>query len=247
MQEFIKFTDSGGGIREQIVDTGAVVPYYLRFPGWPSAAGILLGSLVASSTASRTNGVVTITATAHGITTGSVFVGFRFYYPGSSSLAAGLYDSILSIPDANTITFSAAGADFSSESINSGAAWTTITDLTTMTIKGNLLKDMSRVVIRLGKLGSAGGGSKTITETFGGSTLGTQSVTSSPIADTSTGFRCYGTNKQLAYSYSDGTSGTAYQTLTKNITVDQSLTVRGTISAAGEFLALIGARVEIIP
>ena len=247
MQEFIKFIDSGGGAREQIVDTGAVVPFYLKFPGWPAAAGILLASLVASSTASRSNGVVTITATAHGITTGSTFVGYRFYYPGSSSLAAGLYDSILSIPDANTITFSAAGADFSSESINSGAAWTSATDLTTMTIKGNLLKDLTRLVIRLGKIGSTGGGSKTVTELFGGSTLGAQTVTSSPISDTSTGFRCYGTNKQLAHSYSDGTGGTLYQTLTKDITVDQPLTIRGTISAAGEFLALIGAIVEIIP
>ena len=247
MQEFIKFTDSGGGIREQIVDTGAVVPYYLRFPGWPSAAGILLGSLVASSTASRTNGVVTITATAHGITTGSVFVGFRFYYPGSPTLPAGLYDSILSIPDANTITFSAAGADFGSESINSGSAWTTLTDLITMTIKGNLLKDMGRVILKIGKLGSTGGGTKTVTEMFGGSMLGSQSVTSNPVSDTTTGFRCYGNNKQLAFSYSDGTGGTIYQTLTKDITVDQSLTIKGTVSAAGEFLALIGARVEIIP
>ena len=247
MQEFIKFTDSGGGAREQVVDTGSVVPFYLKFPGWPAAAGILLGSLVASSTASRTSGVVTVTATAHGITTGSTFVGYRFYYPGSPTLAAGLYDSILSIPDANTITFSAAGADFSSESINSGTAWTTTTDLTTMTIKGNLLKDLSRVIIRIGKLGSTGGATKTVTETFGGSQLGVQTATSNSISDTSTGFRCYGTNKQLAFSYSDGTGGTIYQTLTKDITVDQSLTIRGTISAAGEFLALIGARVEIIP
>ena len=247
MQEFIRFTDSGGGAREQIVDTGAVVPYYLKFPGWPSAAGILLGSLVAGSTASRTNGVVTITATAHGITTGSSFVGYRFYYPGSPTLAAGLYDGILSIPDANTITFSAAGADFSSESINSGNAWTTITDLTTMTIKGNLLKDASRVIIRIGKTGSTGGAIKTITELFGGALLGSQGLGTAPTADTSTGFSCYGTNKQLSSSYPEGTSGAVYQVLTKDITVDQSLTIRGTISAAGEFLALIGARVEIIP
>ena len=247
MQEFIRFRDSGGGARDQVVDTGAVVPFYLKFPGWPTGAGILLASLSPNSTASRTNGVVTVTATAHGITTGSTFVGYRFYYPGSSSLAAGLYDSILSIPDANTITFSAAGADFSSESINSGAAWTSATDLTTMTIKGNLLKDLSRVIIRIGKLGSTGGGSKTVMELFGGHALGVQAVTTSPMSDTSTGFRCYGTNKQLAHSYSDGTGGTLYQTLTKDITVAQSLTIRGTISAAGEFLALIGAIVEIIP
>ena len=103
----------------------------LQFPGFRRS---LLASLVLTSTASRTSDVVTITATAHGITTGSTYVGFRFFYPGSPSLTAGWYDSILSIPNANTITFSAPGTDFGSESINAGAIYTTLTDIASVTI-----------------------------------------------------------------------------------------------------------------
>ena len=118
-------------------------PIVKRFPTWPANTGILLASLVANSTASRTSNVVTITATGHGITTGSTYVGFRFYYPGSASLTAGFYDSILTIPDANTITFSFSQLVRTSAAspVNSAAdAWTTATDMISTTIAGNTLK-----------------------------------------------------------------------------------------------------------
>ena len=78
MQEFIRAFDSGGGIRDIPIVQGSVPFLSVPFPGWPAGTGILLASLVANSSASRTNNIVTITATAHGITTGSTYVGFRF-------------------------------------------------------------------------------------------------------------------------------------------------------------------------
>lgn len=105
----------------------------------------LLASLVANSTATRSNGLVTVTAAGHGILTGATYAGYRFFYPGSANLAAGWYDSIVSIPDANTLTFTAPGPDFGSQSINAAAAYTTATNLPSgLTIPANtLVEDVS--------------------------------------------------------------------------------------------------------
>lgn len=108
MGSFIHVYTDGGGIREARVPDDysglGSQPFVVKFPDFRKS---LLASLVVSSTAARTSDIVTVTATAHGITTGTTYVGFRFFYPGSPSLAAGWYDSIVSIPDANTITFNA--------------------------------------------------------------------------------------------------------------------------------------------
>ena len=224
-------------------------PIIKRFPTWPANTGILLASLVANSTASRTNNVVTVAATGHGITTGSTYVGFRFYYPGSSSLAAGLYDSILTIPDANTITFSATGADFSSESINSAAAWTTATDLISTTISGNTVRDGSRVALRSIRDGGTGAINKTLAVTYGGSVATSHIVSSSPRVDGALSFHCRGSAKQVGMgnAIEGNSSGTGMIVLTKDITADQAITVRGTVAAASDFLALWDAFMEITP
>jgi len=247
MQEFIKAFDSGGGIRDIPIVQGSVPFLSVQFPGWPAGTGILLASLVANSSASRTNNVVTITATAHGITTGSTYVGFRFYYPGSSTLSAGLYDGILSIPDANTITFSAPGADFSSESINSGAAWTSGTDLVSLTIPGGLLKDRSTVTAKAFRFGDTSGNTKTIAIFYGGTSLTSHSLTASSFSDLRYTFRCMGSNKQVSqYSGADGfLSGISPVVLNKDTTVDQVFTIRGYVTAAGGFVGLYAASLEI--
>ena len=224
-------------------------PIIKRFPTWPANTGILLASLVASSTASRTSNVVTITATGHGITTGTTYVGFRFYYPGSASLTAGWYDSILSIPDANTITFSAAGADFGSESVNSAAAWTTATDLISTTIAGNTLRDGSRVALRSIRDGGTGAINKTLAVTYGGSVATSHIVSSSPRVDGALSFHCRGSAKQVGMgnAVEGNSSGTGMIVLTKDITADQAITVRGTVAAASDFIALWDAFMEITP
>lgn len=247
MQEFIKAFDSGSGIRDIPIVRGSVLFSSTQFPGWPAGVGILLASLVASSTASRTNNVVTITATAHGITTGSLYVGCRFYYPGSPSLAAGLYDSILSIPDANTITFSAAGADFAGESINSGNPWTSGTDLISVTIPGGLLKDRSSVTAKVYRFGDTTATNKTITIYYGGSALTSQNLTTSPFGDLRYSFRCMGTNKQIgpATTPDGNVSSVSPVVLTKDTTVDQTFTIRGIATTAGGFVGLFAASLEI--
>ena len=68
MGSFMQVYTDGGGIREARVPDdysgNGSQSFILKFPGFRKS---LLASLVASSTASRTSGVVTITATAHHI------------------------------------------------------------------------------------------------------------------------------------------------------------------------------------
>lgn len=164
MGSFIHVYTDGGGIREarvpenfQGIGTAAFIVDFVDFKR------CLLASLVASSTASRTSNIVTITATAHGVPTGSNYVGFRFFYPGSASLAAGWYDSIVSIPDANTITFNAQGANFGSESVNSAAAYTTQTVVPGYAvIPAGILNDFNRVRVT----SPVGGGTTAATKTW---------------------------------------------------------------------------------
>lgn len=222
-------------------------PIIKRFPTWPANTGILLASLAASSTASRTGGTVTISATGHGVP--NTYVGFRFFYPGSPSLTAGMYDSVLTIPDANTITFSAPGADFGSESINSGAAYTTATDLISLTISGNTLKDGSKVSFKALRAGTTAAIAKTLALFFGGSQICSQAPTTTPSGETGMAFRCVGSAKQVGMS--NGVeftlSASTNTVLTKDATADQTLTVRGTIAAAFDYIALWGAHLEIVP
>jgi len=104
-------------------DTQVVMPVGKGAIPFPDFAPRLLASLVASSTAECTSGVVTVTATSHGIPASNLD-GAEFYFPGSASLAAGWYASFYR-SSADVVTFSAPGVpDFTSESVNGGSAFT---------------------------------------------------------------------------------------------------------------------------
>ena len=250
MGSFIHVYTDGGGIREARVpdDFSGIgsVPFILKFPGFKKC---LLASLAASGNqASRTSNIVTITATAHGIPTGSTYVGFRFFYPGSASLAAGWYDSILTIPDANTLTFSAAGADFGSESVNGGAAYTSAADTISMIIPGNTLRDQSKLRIHHARSGGTTAAAKSVQGWFGGSSVCGLNASATPNTEALISFRCYGTTKQIGSSVnSEGTLGAvAFTTITKDITVDQTLMLRLSVGSPADFVILLAANVEII-
>lgn len=135
----------------------------VKYFGFVGFRKCLLASLVANSTASRTNGLVTVTATSHGIPTGATYQGYRFFYPGSPSLAAGWYDSIYAIATANTLSFTAPGPDFASESVNGAAAYTTQTLVPgSAIIPGYSLDDVSRARLTA----ATGGGTTAATKTF---------------------------------------------------------------------------------
>jgi hypothetical protein len=241
MGSFIHVYTDGGGIRECKVPDDfsgmGSVPFVLKFPGFKKC---LLASLVASSTASRTSNIVTITATAHGITTGSTYVGFRFFYPGSPSLAAGWYDSIVSVPDANTITFNAPGTNFSSESVNAGAAYTTATQVSGAgIIPAGYLLDVTKSVSMAIPMGGGGtAATKTLKMTFNGVALLSSTATTA----------CFGCRRSEIYSVSNTQIGAFFSvqngssssapSVTIDKTTDISVGVQLTISAAADFIVL---------
>lgn len=241
MGSFIHVYTDGGGIREARVPDDfsglGSVPFTLGFSGFRKS---LLASLVASSTASRTSNIVTVTATAHGITTGTTYVGFRFFYPGSPSLAAGWYDSIVSIPDANTITFNAPGANFGSESINGGAAYITATQVPGAGIipAGYLLDTSKSAGMAVPMGGGSTAATKTLKMTFNGTALLSSTATTA----------CFGCRRSELYSVSNTQIGAFFSvqngssSSTPSVTIDKtadiSVGIQLTISAAADFIVL---------
>lgn len=207
-----------------------------KFPNFKKS---LLPSLVAGATASRSAGVVTIAATAHGITTGSTYQGFRVFYPGSPGLAAGWYDAILSVPDANTLTFSAPGPDFGSESINGGAPWLTLADVASVIIPPNLLADGSRVTIHGFRNGDTSSAVKTIRVYQNGLNMSTGTVTTFPTSIFSNSF-FIGQNgtRAVGCGASDLAVTTTEYLQVTDTQAEIVVAVRGSVSAASAFLAI---------
>lgn len=225
------------------IDETRSSPFVLKFPDFRPS---LLASLVASSTASRTNGVVTVTATAHGITTGALYTGFRFFYPGSASLPAGWFDSILSIPDANTLTFSAPGPNFSSESINAGAAYTTLTSIVSTTIPGGLLKPFTRITSVLFRSGDLTATTKNLRNVFGGNQLGLSGATTTAHGTHRLTIHIEDGGKAYAAATADGLLANALPLYTVDVSQDQTFAIAGSLSAAAAFVALHNASLEVI-
>lgn len=216
------------------------IPKYLGFPGFKRC---LLASLVNSSTASRSNGLVTISATSHGITTGATYQGVRFFYPGSPNLAAGWYDSIVSIPDANTLTFSAPGPDFGSQSINSGTAYTTLTDLASVVLPGYLIVPDTHISVIGYSGGDTTGTSKQIRTYLNNLNVHTHTATSSPFVRFNGSCVLVAGGKSYGHSGFDNVGSATEYFQNAALGVDTVLTVKGSLSAASAFLHLPSLKV----
>lgn len=217
---------------------------YLRFPGFRKS---LLASLVTSSTASRANGLVTVAATSHGITTGTTYQGFRFFYPGSPNLAAGWYDSIVSVPDANTLTFSAPGPDFADESINAGAAYTLVTEMANITIPAGMIKPGSRLTTNFLRYGDSTSTTKSLRNILQGTTIGASHATTSSFGWHRATSLCRSATEFTGVSASDGTLITTTATVSVGNTSDERiLGFSGQVTAAAGFVAVQDLSLEIV-
>lgn len=246
MGSFIHVYTDGGGIREARVPDDfsglGSQPFVVKFPGFRKS---LLASLVANSTASRTSDIVTVTATAHGIPTGTTYVGFRFFYPGSAGLTAGWYDSIVSIPDANTITFNAPGANFGSQSVNGAAAYTTLTSVSAFSIAAGFLKPFSRITFVYFRSGDTTATTKNIRNIINGSQMGLSLATTTP----------HGTHRvtvaleggfMMSSASQDQTLSTSFPMGALDVSADNTFGFSASLSAAGAFVAIHNASMEII-
>lgn len=236
MGSFIQVYTDGGGIREVRVPDdysgNGSQPFVLKFPGFKKC---LLASLVTNSTASRTSNIVTITATAHGITAGATYVGFRFFYPGSASLAAGWYDSITDV-QANTISFNAPGANFSSESVNGAAAYTTLTDVASLIVPAPFMVPGTHMSLTGYHGGDTTSATKQVRTYLNTLNVHTHGVTAQAFV------RFQGSNILVEGGKSYGHSGfdnlSSSTEYLQNVTfgVDGTFSVRASLSAASAFI-----------
>lgn len=205
----------------------------------------LLASLVASSTAACTSGVVTVTATAHGIPA-TTFDGMEFYYPGSPSLAAGFYGSF-SRTGANTVTFSAPlSADFGSESVNAGALFSSEVTMASITIPGGVIVPPDMVLARLFRFGDGLSQSKTFRLKIGSTTV-CQHAVSTSAANGSCGmaFVSQAVNKHTGIAQLDNfLTGTTY-TATDDATMPLVVSITAQLAAASQYVAIASAKLRI--
>ena len=245
MGSFMQVYTDGGGIREARVPDdysgNGSQPFVLKFPGFRKS---LLASLVTNSTASRTSGVVTITATAHGVPTGANYIGFRFFYPGSPSLAAGWYDSITDV-QTNTISFSAPGANFGSESVNGAAIYTTLTSIIATTIPAGTIKSGSRITSNIYRTGDTTAATKNLRNLIGAAQLGLSAATTAP-SGTHKVSVIFEDGFGLSAAAQDGILSSSLPRSAIDFSIDQTFGISGSVSAAAGFIALHNASLEIV-
>jgi hypothetical protein len=206
----------------------------------------LLASLVASSTAACTSGVVTVTATAHLIPATS-FNGYSFYYPGSASLAAGWYDGF-SRTGADTVTFSAPfSADFTSESINSDAAFISEVTFESIVIPANTCVVGDRVTIPFFRASNSTAGTKTTRLKINGSTTTTISNTSttSIIGASDFSFTFDSATSVVSNGSVNGALWSSLVKLTVDPATNLTVSITNQLSAAAMYIAFIASKLGI--
>ncbi len=245
MGSFMQVYTDGGGIREARVPDDYMgkgsQAFILKFPGFRKS---LLASLVPNSTASRTSDVVTITATAHGVTTGSIYVGFRFFYPGSPSLIAGWYDSVTDV-QTNTISFTAPGANFGSENVNATVAYITLTSIIATTIPAGTIKSGSRITSNIYRTGDTTAATKNLRNLIGAAQLGLSSATTAP-SGTHKVSVIFEDGFGLSAAAQDGVLSVSLPRVVMDLSVDQTFGISGSVSAAAGFVALHNISLEIV-
>ncbi len=213
------------------------------FPGF---APRLIASLVVSSTAACTSGVVTVTATAHGITA-TTYDGSKFYYPGSPSLAAGWYDGFART-GVNDLTFLApASPDFGSESVNAGAAFTTEVVFQTITLPANTLSVGSCINARVFTASSTATGSKTTRFRINGTNavILINSSTSAVVLARDLSIIVATPTKAYSNSNQVATGSTTASTPTIDVSTAMDVAISGQLDTAGMFLFMLCPKLEI--
>ena len=219
-------------------DTQVVMPVGKGAIPFPGFAPRLLASLVASSTAACTSGVVTVTAASHGIPA-TTFDGCSFYYPGSPSLAAGWYSGF-SRTSADALTFSApSSADFTSESVSAGAAFTSEVTYDSISLPP-VLTVGDRVTIRTFRASNNTASTKTIRCKIDGNTVSQHANTSTTAMCGISDFGFFVDSPLTAVGASNMVHGLASAVLRVAADVSATLVVSmtGQISAAGQYIAM---------
>jgi len=217
----------------------------LEFDGfYPS----LLPSLVTSSTAAQSGNVVTVTATAHGIPA-TTFDGWRVWYPGSPTIAAGWYADFLYLT-ANTFSFTnPISQSVASESVNAGAAVTGYVEIARLNLPGKSIGKNGKATATVMRTGDTTAATKTVRQVLGGSTINGHAPSTSTAAGT---YQYSWSNlnseaKQRGAQSADfiAIAPTAFYATTIDTALDQIVSLTGAVSAAGGYLGIADAELEI--
>lgn len=228
--------DGGLGYEDRQGRTVGLADRPLKFPDF---APRLLASLVANSTAACTSGVVTVTATAHGIPATNL-EGYQFYYPGSPSLAAGWYSGFART-SADALTFSAPdAANFTSESVNGGAAFVDEITFASMVIPANTLSVGNLIEVPIFRQGNSTAGTKTTSVKINGNAFASvaNTSTSQVIGTSILGGFVESATVAVGHLNIFGSLGSTVRRPAINIAADQTLLVSGQLNAVGLFLSM---------
>lgn len=232
-----------GDLKFRHPKTGAMsnVAVSYEMPGFEPS---VVPALVAGSTVAQSADVVTVTCpTAHNIPAASA--GLRVYFPGSASIAAGWYPGVTYI-STTAFSFLRASATVASESINSGAAFTSAVLLASMQLDGGLLgkrgvlklKMMvgcdTTVAIKYQRLYLGAAYAETYLTTFGSCE---QAITIRNVDSESI---------QRVATMRDGTAPSVFNSAAINTAVAQTVQFIVQNSAAGAAQVIYGAELEIL-
>ena len=215
----------------------------ISFPGFKPT---LLASLVAAATATRVGLEVTINATAHGIPA-STYDGFRFFVPPTASLPSGAFAQSVTRIDANvlrcTLPFGTPGSDFAGE-VFSSLPFITAVNVDSLIIPAGVLQDGSDVEFVVSCGGDTSANQKLWALKFGDTTVSYTTATTVPAGRRYGGFSVISRNRQIGQLI--GSSLAAPQLLTKDISVDQSVTTNiQVVAGSAGHVALFDAFLRI--
>lgn len=220
-----------------------------RILPFPDFAPSIVASFVAGTTATQSGTLVKVTATAHGIVGSTARNGWRIFWPGSPSIPAGWYQGFAWV-DANTITFTnPTSQTVASESMNGGAAWTTITRCCGLTLPGNSVGPTGYLRARLYRSGGAVTASKFVRLYVGATNFAVSltTTTSSLTTCTTTAYAANGTLFGAMLVPGDGAPNAIGNVLTGTVDLTQSQTVelRLNCGTAGDYIELNAALLEV--
>ncbi len=225
-------------------NTQAMMPVGKGAIPFPDFAPRLLAALVANSTAACTSGVVTVTATAHGIPA-TVFDAYQIYYPGSASLAAGWYSG-LARASADALTFSADCADFTSESVNAGAIVTAEVTYYDINLPENTIQLGDIVSVRAFRHGDALTSLKLVRLRLGSANLVQHNVSSGATNGVVTmAFSATKTGRQDGSANIENDLSSSRQSGAAALSATNTLSVTGQLAAAGQYVAFSAAKIRI--
>jgi len=230
-----------GGFKVGELD--AAIPTILKFPDFKPS---ILASFVVGTTAAQSGNTVTVTATAHLIVGSAAKNGWRIYWPGSPSIAAGWYDNFAYV-DANTITFyNPVSQTVASESMNAGAIFVAQVTIASITIPGGAMGSNGRITARYVRAGDNTAGNKISRMLFAGYQMTSNGATTSGCITAQMTIVNRSASLQTSTNSYDAAAGSGYSASGIDTSTDKVVSFTMQVSNASQWLTVDYLELEIV-